>query len=444
MRALRKHFFCIWLLFLIIGITLQSVTVHPASPSAYPALSVSPALCKAETTGVTFQINVTIQDVTDLAGIEFKLSYNTTVLTATLIEYGGIFGPDYFPLMNMINDTRGFLRYALMENWGEPTFNGSGIIAKITFEATTFGSSLLELSDTKLGDSKVPPNPIVHTTVDGFFFNTAFHDIAVTQVKASPAEVKANEIITVNITVTNEGNYTESFNVIVYADATPYEYVLDTTGKLVDVNVVVGDEISVATQVVTGLAAGANKTLTVYWNTTGVEGTYTISAKSLLSDNDTRDNLLIGNTVKIIPPLKHDISVTSVVASPDEVTIGENVTITVTVKNEGNFSETFDVTVYYDSTAIETKTDITLVNGTSTTLTLTWGTTGVLEKTYTISAKVPPVEGESENDKADNTYAGNAVRVKGVTAPNIVVYAAVGIIAIVVAVVLIYFWRFRK
>jgi len=40
----------------------------------------------------------------------------------------------------------------------------------------------------------------------------------------------------------------------------------------------------------------------------------------------------------------HDIAVTNVTASPDTVKIGEPVSINVTVTNEGDYSETFNVT----------------------------------------------------------------------------------------------------
>jgi len=436
------------MLLLVVSIALSSVIVHPTTISEYPTISVYPTSYKAENIGVNFQINVTIQNITNLAGVEFKLGYNTTVLTATQIEYGGIFGPDYFPLLSVINDTAGWLHYGIMENWGEPSFNGSAVAATITFTATEFGSTVLDLYETKLGDSSLPtPNPIVHTVQDGFFFNAAFHDIAVTNVTASPTEIEAGDIITINVTVTNEGNFSETFNVAIYADTSPYDYITDpATGRLIDIQVAVGDEITVGTQTVTGLAPSANTTLTVTWNSTGAEeGNYTMSAKSLLSDSDTRDNIFIGDTVKIKPSaLAHNIAVTNVVPSPTEVTVGENVTISVTVKNKGNFSETFDVTIYYDSTAIANQTNVTLASGNSSTLTFKWDTTGVSEGTYTISAKVPPVVGERKADKADNTYADGTVRVRGTAAPNIMLYAAAGIVIIIIVAIVVYIVKFRK
>ena len=103
-------------------------------------------------TGSTFTVEIWIREIVDLAGVEFKLGYNTTVLTATTITYGGIFGVDYFPLISDIDDTEGYLVYGFMEAMGDPSFNGSGRAAIIDFTVDSYGDCALDLYDTKLGD----------------------------------------------------------------------------------------------------------------------------------------------------------------------------------------------------------------------------------------------------------------------------------------------------
>lgn len=435
-----------WLLIFAASISLSSITVLQATDSAYPTISVHPTTYKGGNIGETFKINVTIQDVIDLAGLEFRLGYNTAVLTATQIDYGGIFGDNYLEWISSINDAQGWLHYGVSRDYGRPSFNGSAVVATVTFEVTESGSTVLDLYETQLGDSLVPPSPIIHTVIDGFFFNEPFHDIGVTEVMGYPGEVKSGEIVSVNVTVTNGGNYSETFNVIVYADIAPYQYIRDAAGALVAINIAVGDEIIVGTQAVNNLASGATTTVTLSWNTTEIEeGNYTMSAKSLLADDDTRNNLFIGGMVKIEPPaLLHDVAVTAVAASPNEVTVGENVTITVNVKNKGNFSETFDVSTYYGNTLISSKTGLALTNGTDTTLTFTWDTTGVSEGTYTIKAEIPPVVGEREANKADNTYIDGTVTVRGAAGSDMTIYAVIVIVIIVVAAIVLYFLKFRK
>jgi len=84
--------------------------------------------------------------------------------------------------------------------------------------------------------------------------------------------------------------------------------------------------------------------------------------------------------------VKVDVAVTSVTPSPTEVTIGEPVTITVVVKNNGSVAETFNVTAYYNTTEIATQTVTNLAAGANKTLTFTWDTTGVAVGNYTIKA----------------------------------------------------------
>jgi hypothetical protein len=116
--------------------------------------------------------------------------------------------------------------------------------------------------------------------------------------------------------------------------------------------------------------------------------------------------------------LRHDITVTAVAPSKTVVGQGYRLNINVTVINQGDFIETFNVTVYANITAIQTKT-LTLTSGNSTTITFTWNTTGFAKGNYTISAVVDTVIGEA--DTADNTFTDGWVivaMVGDVTGPD--------------------------
>jgi len=107
----------------------------------------------------------------------------------------------------------------------------------------------------------------------------------------------------------------------------------------------------------------------------------------------------------------HDIAVVSVTPSLTSVTVGELVNITVVAENRGNFTETFNVTLYHDTDVIETtKTVQNLTAGTSTPLTFTWDTTNLKdeiyatskkEKTYNLTATASTVPDETNTE--DNT-----------------------------------------
>lgn len=108
------------------------------------------------------------------------------------------------------------------------------------------------------------------------------HDIAVISVTASPTTAWGGEPVYINVTVENQGNFTETFDVTVYADKNM---------------TVVGDEIFVGNQTVYSLPPGATQTLNFVWNTTGApSGSYNISAHAseVPHEKDIDDNWLIG------------------------------------------------------------------------------------------------------------------------------------------------------
>jgi PKD repeat protein len=114
----------------------------------------------------------------------------------------------------------------------------------------------------------------------------ALHDITITEVTVSSNTVKIGELISINVTVRNNGSEKETFNITVHYD---------------DI---------IATQSVTELASGASVLLTFSWDTSNVEaGTYTIKAVAtiLTGETNTADNILADGTVTIEKPPALDI-----------------------------------------------------------------------------------------------------------------------------------------
>jgi hypothetical protein len=96
----------------------------------------------------------------------------------------------------------------------------------------------------------------------------------------------------------------------------------------------------------------------------------------------------------------HDVAITNIKSSKTVVGQGYNMNINVTMTNQGDYQETFNVTVYANTIEIGTR-EITLTSGNSITLTSTWNTTGFAKGNYTISAYAWPVPGETDTE--DNT-----------------------------------------
>jgi len=108
--------------------------------------------------------------------------------------------------------------------------------------------------------------------------------------------------------------------------------------------------------------------------------------------------------------LIRDVAITSVTPFPTTVTTGDSLLINVTVANEGDFSESFRVTVYYNSSVVETKNVTSLISRTDETLNFNWSTTGVPGGNYTIKAVASIVAGETDTE--DNEGTGDKVTVK--------------------------------
>jgi probable HAF family extracellular repeat protein len=103
----------------------------------------------------------------------------------------------------------------------------------------------------------------------------------------------------------------------------------------------------------------------------------------------------------------HDVAVTAASASPPSVVVGASVSISSTIRNQGNVPETFDVKAYADSTLIGTVTVPALGAGTSTGVSFTWDTTSVDPGSYAIRIEADAVLGET--DLADNQRGAGTV-----------------------------------
>jgi parallel beta-helix repeat protein len=104
--------------------------------------------------------------------------------------------------------------------------------------------------------------------------------------------------------------------------------------------------------------------------------------------------------MKPFPWSAHDIALTKLATSKTVVGEGSDLKISLMAFNYGNSTENFNITMYINTTIIETR-EVTLTNRNSTTITFTWNTTGFIKGNYTISAQAEPVSGE--NDLSDNT-----------------------------------------
>lgn len=235
----------------------------------------------------TFQVNVSVSQVVDLAAWEFKLYYHNEYLNATQIHEGQFLktaGQTSFFVKNFTdnyNSTHGMI-WAFCTLIGQgPGATGSGALATMTFKAKLSGVTTLYMLETDMLDSKMPPNHITHTTADGTV-NILGHDVAVTDVAPLKTIVGQGYSMHINVTVENQGDYTETFNVTLYANTTIIETKTNIT-----------------------LTSGNSTTLTIPWNTTGVaKGNYMIWAYAtpVPGETDTLDNTFTAGLVYVVIP----------------------------------------------------------------------------------------------------------------------------------------------
>jgi hypothetical protein len=249
-------------------------------------------------------------------------------------------------------------------------------------------SSIAQMNDKKLWvawtSNRYDNYDIYHKNSD----EIVIHDVATTEITPSKTLVAQGESLSIDVVAENQGDEAETFTVECYANST-----------------LLGSEI-------VSLANQSSTTVTFPWDTSSFSpGPYVMSANAsaVAGENEVNldDNRLTDGTVNVAV---HDVSVVDV--SPSEASVGQgyDLKIDVQVRNEGGFSETFNVTAYRDSVTIETKKVTGLDPYTSRVLTFVWDTTGVPYGNYVVSATAEIVP--DEIDPTDNSQTDGTILVK--------------------------------
>ena len=155
------------------------------------------------------------------------------------------------------------------------------------------------------------------------------------------------------------------------------------------------------------LPTNASYTLNYSW--TPAEGTYNVTSYVHPVKGET---CFANNSLTAIVRVtqNRDVAISKII-SPSMMYSGRTVNITVVASNPGEFVESFNVSLYYNSTLINTQTIAELMPGTNTTLTFSWNTTGIPPcQNYTLWAEASSVPGEVNLE--NNLLAYEPVRIK--------------------------------
>lgn len=365
------------LLFVLLVSSVTSVQVYSVQPSI-TAISVSPPSVTVSI-GQNFAIDVVVSSVSDLYGWEFKLSWDPSLLDTINVAEGAFLkaGGDTFFYYNL-NTTAGRMVVDCTLLGDVNGVSGSGTLARITFAVKNVGDCPLDLYDVILLNSLEIQIPC--QVNDGYGYFTHLHDIAVTDVNVSQIIALPGTLVDIDVTVQNQGYYSETFLVAVYVNSEMIE------------------------EQQTSLASGSLATLQFQWNTTGyTKGDYVILAEASVVGNevDVADNSKIAVDMVTILFVGHDIAVKDVESLKTFVGQGYCTLITVVVKNYGVFSESFNVTVFTNSIVIHRET-VLLLSGAVASLAFEWNTFDFTRGDYNISAQAESVSGETCIE--DNTY----------------------------------------
>jgi len=286
----------LFIIMLLAYVAAQGISVRASDTGT--TLSVEPAKSSVAPGG-TFDVNITVTNVTNLFGWKIRIDFNSTILNATSLTRGPFLeqaGPTNWQIFELthpgeqygvINNTAGLVVVgdSLLPPLPPTGANSSGILVTIGFLVKAEGATPLsfeeELTDltTVVQGAKVS---IPHDRVDGFFeYPVEFHDVAVTSLTA-PSEIVQGETANINVDLANEGNSSETFNVTVHYDSS-----------------------AIDTQTDVSLDPDTNTTLIFTWNTTGVPpNIYTIRAEAILTQDEDPDDNWKETTIRVmVPPL---------------------------------------------------------------------------------------------------------------------------------------------
>lgn len=180
----------------------------------------------------------------------------------------------------------------------------------------------------------------------------------------------------------------------------------------------------------------ATLTVTISTNANAPTGTYTLLLTGLATSYS------ITHVVSVIIVVttttsSHDLAVSAITPSTLTATVGENISITIQVKNLGKANETSTVQAIFDQITVAQK-NITIAPGQNINVTFTWNTNGYSPGAYMIGGKVTGVNGETNLDNNEIIYQKPVTLTGGNTnifqsayfVPSIII-ALVAIVAIV-------------
>lgn len=232
--------------------------------------------------GKDFTVQVAVEDVLNLYGLDVQMSWNTQFLTyvnhtariPVEVHSDGILHEPVNMIFDEVDTGAGTIWVAYGSMAPAPPFDGNGTVFEITFHAKTNGTCILHIFSSILTDDL--GNPIPHNVKNGTIEIISVHDLAITNISVLKNIVDEGYRTIINVTVANQGGFHELCNITLSGNST------------------VIDVASVA------VLNSSHVTAVFMWNTTGwAKGNYTISScvTPVLGEINTTDNTLVNGWI---------------------------------------------------------------------------------------------------------------------------------------------------
>ena len=343
-----------------------------------------------------FTVDINIDDIDKLADFEFWLGYNTTILDVVNVEVNPVFptpGTGIFELAGQVQ-----------VNGSTTSYTGDITLASITFHVMETGETQLDLHNVTLIDEYGDPLPYDEPD-DGFFSNILKAKLWVEPDEIIDPLLTPGSEFSVDIMVTDVFNlYSYNFNLsydtfvltCIGATIAPISNETNFTTEIVmvDVNGYIFINVSYFAPAEPMTLMSPTKIATIYYQVQNYGCT-------VLDLHDTELTNELGGSIThetedgFFCTLIADVAIVKLELSSNMTYAGRLVNVTVTASNLGDTTETFNVTVSFDSNPIGIETVIDLMPGQNATLIFIWDTTGLVECTnYTIWAEASEVDYE--------------------------------------------------
>lgn len=134
--------------------TIPMATTIPPAPKTI--VSVKPS-SKIVNKSESFVINIDINTTDDVYAVQFYLSFNSSIIEALSVGEGDFLNKDGASTFSVIsiNNTMGKITFANTRFGQVGGVTGCGTLANITFNATSVGSTVLDLQDITLSDPNI-------------------------------------------------------------------------------------------------------------------------------------------------------------------------------------------------------------------------------------------------------------------------------------------------